>query len=181
MIELLGISGSLRKGSLNSALLRAAADLVPDGVSLTIADIGDVPLYNADLDTDDGPTAVARLKRQIDEADGLLLATPEYNYGVSGVLKNAIDWASRPAYRSVLAGKPVAIIGAAAGGTGTARAQGQLKQVLLGTLSEVFPYPEVLVGTAHQRFDDGTLSDDDTRSALEKMLERYAEWIRRSR
>ena len=119
------------------------------------------------------------LKAQIGNADGLLFVTPEYNFSIPGVLKNAIDWASRPGFRSVLAHKPVAIIGASPGTVGTARAQGHLKQVLLGTLSEVFPYPEVLVSKAHERIQNGQLADEPTREVLRKMLEAYVSWIRR--
>ncbi len=179
MTRLLGISGSLRRGSLNTALLRAAEELVPAGTSLSMASIDEVPLYNGDLDVDGGPAPVQALKQQIDEADGLLLATPEYNYGIPGVLKNAIDWASRPGFKSVLARKPVAIVGAAPGAVGTARGQAQLKQVLLATLAEVFPYPEVLVGRAHERIRDGSLHDEETRAILRAMLESYVAWIRR--
>ena len=179
MTTLVAISGSLRKGSLNTALLRAAAELAPEGTTMTLASIERIPLYNADLDVDGGPAAVQELKRQIDQADGLLLATPEYNYGIPGVLKNAIDWASRPGFKSVLAGKPVAILGAAPGMVGTARAQAQLKQVLLATLSEVFPYPEVLVSRAHERFNEGRLQDEDTRKIVRELLERYVAWIER--
>lgn len=177
MTDIVGISGSLRKGSYNTALLRAAAELVPAGTTLTIASLRDIPLYDADLDVEGGPPPVQELKRAVAECDGLLLATPEYNYGVSGVLKNAIDWVSRPAYKSVLAGKPVALIGASPGATGTARAHGQLKQVMLGTLSEVFPHPEVLVGGAKGRFSDGELTDEGTRKILSGMLEAFVAWI----
>ena len=177
MVRLVGISGSLREGSLNTALLRSAQELVPEGANLSIASIAEIPLYNGDLDVDGGPPSVLTLKQQIREADGLVLATPEYNYGIPGVLKNAIDWASRPGFKSVLAGKPVAIIGAAPGVIGTARAQAQLKQVLLGTLSELFPYPELLVGRAHERIRDGRLQDEQTRTAMQQMLEAYVGWI----
>lgn len=178
MTRLVGISGSLRKNSLNSALLRSAVPLVPDGTTLLLASIGAVPLYNADLDVDGGPAAVQDLRQQVGDADGLLIATPEYNYGIPGVLKNAIDWLSRPAFKSVLAGKPVAIIGASPSVVGTARAQAQLKQVLLGTLSELFPYPEVVVGKAYERIRDGQLTDDETRELLRTMLGRYIDWNR---
>ena len=179
MTQLIGISGSLREKSLNAALLRAAAQLVPEGTSLSVLSIADVPLYNADLDVDDGPPSVRELKARIDEADGLVIATPEYNYGVPGVLKNAIDWVSRPAFKSVLVHKPVAIIGAAPGAVGTARAQADLRNVLFGTLAEVFPYPEVLVGQAYQRLKDGRLEDEATREVVREMLERYVAWIDR--
>ena len=179
MTRLIGISGSLRKQSSNTALLRSAGSLLPEGASLTIASIDEVPLYNGDLDVDGGPPAVRELKQQIADADGILLATPEYNFGIPGVLKNAIDWVSRPGFESVLAYKPVAIIGASPGPVGTARAQGQLKQVLLGTLSEVFPYRELLVGKAQERIVDGELIDARTREALQGMLAAYVAWIER--
>ena len=179
MTHLIGISGSLRTGSFNTALLQSAGQLLPQGATLTVASIDDIPLYDGDLDVEGGPPAVQALKARIGEADGLLLATPEYNFGIPGVLKNAIDWVSRPGFKSVLAYKPVAIIGAAPGIVGTARAQGQLKQVLLGTLSEVFPYPEILVGKAGERIVDGKLADPQTRDLLEKMLAAYVDWIRR--
>lgn len=179
MTRIIGISGSLREGSWNTALLRSAAELMPEGATLEIASIAEVPLYNGDLDVDGGPPAVQAFKQTIADADGLLLATPEYNFGIPGVLKNAIDWASRPGFKSVLAHKPVAMLGAAPGTVGTARAQGQLKQVMLGTLSEVFPYPEVLVGKAHERIVDGRLEDEQTRTLVKNMLAAYVAWIRR--
>ena len=179
MARLVGISGSLRRSSLNTALLRSAEELVPEGTTLVVASLVDIPLYNGDLDVDGGPPPVQELKRQIGEADGLVFATPEYNYGIPGVLKNAIDWASRPAFKSVLAAKPVAVVGAAPGVIGTARAQAQLRQVLFGTLSEVFPYPEVLVGKAHERIQDGRLQDEPTRASLRQMLEAFVAWIHR--
>jgi chromate reductase len=179
MTDIVAISGSLRRESFNTALLHAMVELAPEGTTLSIASIGDIPFYNADLDIDGGPASVRALKHRIDEADGLLIATPEYNYGIPGVLKNAIDWVSRPGFRSVLAGKPVAIVGASPGMVGTARAQGQLKQVLLGTISEVFPYPEVLVSKAKDRFRDGKLEDEATRELLAQMLRKYVSWIHR--
>ncbi|MGB5547059.1 MAG: NAD(P)H-dependent oxidoreductase [Polyangiales bacterium] len=180
MIDLLGISGSLRADSLNSMLLRAMQKLVPDGATLTVRSVADVPLYNGDLDVEGGPDGVRSLKADIDAADGLVIATPEYNYGVPGVLKNAIDWVSRPAFKSVLVGKPVAIVGAAPGIVGTARAQAELRNVLFGTLAEVFPHPEVLVGQAHQRMADGKLTDEASRKIIADMLDRYVARIGRS-
>jgi chromate reductase len=179
MTQLVGISGSLRKASFNTALIHAAAELVPRGTMLTVASIEEVPLYNADLDVDGGPASVRTLKAQIDDADGLVIATPEYNYSMPGVLKNAIDWVSRPAYRSVLRGKPVAIMGASPGLTGAARAQSHLRGTLFGTLAEVFPHPEILVGSAGTRFEGGRLEDEGTRTIIGEMLERYVAWIRR--
>jgi len=138
-VVILRIAGSLRKGSLNRALLRAAVDLCRQGARIVPHEIGDLPLYDADIDGDTKPEPVTRLKEAIAAADAILYVSPEYNYGVPGVLKNAIDWASRPGYRSVLAQKPSAIVGASESIVGTARGQGQLKLVLLGMLSVVYP------------------------------------------
>lgn len=176
MLNILGISGSLRAASTNTALLREASAAAPDTVTVTLGSI-DMPLYNGDLDRTPGPAAVEALKNAIDHADGLLIASPEYNYSVSGPLKNAIDWVSRPAYQSVLAHKPVAILGTAHGASGSARAQGHLKQIMLGCISEVFPHPEFLVPAAGKAFENGKLRDEDTRAALERFMTRYAEWL----
>ena len=121
-LKVLGISGSLRAKSFNSGALRAAQELVPEGMSIDIADISGVPLYNGDVEADGMPEAVVRLRDQIREADGLLIVTPEYNYSIPGVLKNAIDWASRPPDQPFDA-KPMAIMGASPGGSGTMRCQ----------------------------------------------------------
>jgi chromate reductase len=177
MTQLIGISGSLRNNSLNTALLASASELAPEGTTLRVASLASIPLYNGDLDIDGGPEPIRALKEQIGAADGLVLATPEYNYGIPGVLKNAIDWASRPAFRSVLAGKPVAIVGAGPGAVGTARAQAQLRQVLAGTLSEVFPHPDFLLANAHEKIQQGALVDEGSRVLLREMLERYVSWI----
>jgi chromate reductase len=178
MTKLLGIAGSLRAKSVNKALLRAAAELAPQGVELTSYDLTPIPLYNGDLDVDGGPEPVRAFKAAIANADGLLLATPEYNFGPSGVLKNAIDWASRPAFTSPLTKKPVAIVGASPGVVGTARAQGQLKQIMLGTASLLYPTSEFLCGQAGQRFDDALkLTDEGTRERLVKLLDGFASWI----
>lgn len=172
------IAGSLRARSVSRATLNAAAELAPEGVELQPLSIDALPLYNADLDVDGGPAAVVAFKAAIAEADGLIIATPEYNYGVPGPLKNALDWASRPAYESVLAGCPIAVIGVAGGFVGGARAVGQLKQVLSGTISDVFPYPEVLVGQSHTKIDASmTLSDAPTRKHLQTMVAAFARWV----
>lgn len=176
-MNIIGISGSLRQTSHNSGLIRAAADLVPSGVTVAALDIR-MPLYDGDLDIDGGPPQVAEFKRAIAAADAVVIATPEYNYGIPGPLKNAIDWASRPGYRSVFAGKKVAMMGAAASVVGTARAQAHLKLVLLGMVAEVFPCPEVLIGSSGSKFDaDGQLTDEETRAHVSKMLASFVDWI----
>jgi chromate reductase len=160
-------------------LLKAAVELVPEGTTLSVLSIADVPLYNADLDVEGGPPPVVALKREIEAADGLVIATPEYNYGIPGVLKNVIDWASRPAYKSVLVGKPMAVLGASPGAVGTARAQTQVRQALYATLAEVFPHPEVLVARARERIENGQLVDEATRRIVIEMLDRYVRWLTR--
>jgi chromate reductase len=145
-------------------------------------DLAPIPLYNADVEAEGDPAPVAEFKRAIREADALLIATPEYNYGVSGVLKNAIDWASRPPDDSPLAGKPAAILGASPGQTGTARSQLQLRQAFVFTGTHAVTKPEVLVARARDKFDaDGNLTDEKTREFVVKLLEALVEWTRRLR
>ena len=177
---MLGIAGSLRTRSLNRALLRAAVALVPDDLRIDTFDLADIPPYNADIDTEEArPAAVAALKAAIAEANGVLLVTPEYNFGVSGVLKNALDWASRPAFRSPMAHKPTGIMGVSRSSKGTARAQEQLKLVLLGMITPVFPHAGVTVGRAGEKFDDALrLTDEGTRDAVQHYLTAFRDWIR---
>jgi chromate reductase, NAD(P)H dehydrogenase (quinone) len=178
-LGVLGIAGSLRKKSFNRALLRAARELLPDGVTLVEHDLRALPLYDADLDVDGGPAEVREFKAAIAAADALLIASPEYNYGVPGVLKNAIDWASRPGFRSVLVGKPAAIMGASGGAVGTARMQVELRHLLMGVLALPFPHPDVLVGNAAQKFDaELRLTDERTREFLKKMLAGFVVFAR---
>ncbi len=175
-----GIAGSLRRGSYNRALLRAACELAPDGVEIRIFDrMGEIPPFNQDVEAEGDPEPVQALKQAIGEADALLIATPEYNHGVPGVLKNAIDWASRPARGSVLTGKPTAIFGASPGITGTARAQSQLRQAFVFTDTPAVAQPEILVFRAAEKFDEeGRLTHDKTREFVEKLLQRLADWTR---
>jgi chromate reductase len=178
-MNILGISGSLRKGSWNTAALRAVAGLLPEGVKLDIAEIGDLPLMNQDLEQNGKyPAPVERLRAQILAADALLFATPEYNASIPAPLKNAIDWASRPA--NVFAGKPAAIIGVAGGLLGTARAQYPLRQTL-GVLSlQLLGQPEVFIGGAVAKFDaDGKLTDQPTLDFLGKMAAAFVTFVKR--
>jgi chromate reductase len=181
MPKLLGLSGSLRAGSYNTALLRAAAGLMPPGATLEIATPHGIPLYGGDLEAREGiPPAVQALKERIVAADGLLLATPEYNNGMPGVLKNAIDWLSRPPRGSALNGKVAAVMGASPGMTGTARSESQLRQPFVFTNTYALLQPEVLVARAHEKFDaDGRLVDQPTRDFLATFLQRFAEYIGR--
>lgn len=180
-LKILAVSGSLRAESYNTKVLLEFARLALGRAEVEFCSLAEIPLYNEDVDGA-GLPAVVTLKHAIERADGLVIATPEYNYGVPGVLKNAIDWVSRPAYNSVLTGKPVAILGASQGQVGTARAQGQLKQVLLGTVCEVFPSPEIAIGDVATKFDDtGTLKDERTLHSLERFISGYCNWLSRYR
>ena len=178
-MKIVGLSGSLRKGSYNSAALRAAQALAPEGTVIEIAEIGDLPLYNDDVRAAGYPAAVERLRGQIAQADAVLFVTPEYNYSVSGVLKNAIDWASRPPNQP-FDGKPVAIMGASGGLFGTARAQYHLRQMLI--FLNAFPVnkPEVMIGQAQTKFDEaGNLTDEATREFIRKLLVSLVAWTER--
>lgn len=179
-LKVCGLAGSLRRDSFNRALLRAAKELAPDDMEIRIFDgMPEVPLFNQDVEGEGDPDPVRALKDAIREADALLIATPEYNHGVPGVLKNAIDWASRPARDSVLDGKPTAILGASPGITGTARAQSQLRQAFVFTRTPVLLQPEVLVYRAREKFDDeGRLTHERTREFVEKLLVALAAWAR---
>ncbi len=179
-IRLLGFAGSLRRGSYNRALLRAAIDAAPEGVAIETAEIGDIPLYNADIDTADPPESVRRFRQRIGEADGLLIASPEYNYSIPGGLKNAIDWASRPATSSVLKGKPVGIMSTAGGRFGGVRAQLALRQVFVFTESYVMLKPELILPNAGNIFDErGNMVDDDVRALTAQFMAALADWVTR--
>jgi chromate reductase len=171
-MTILGIAGSLREGSYNRSLLRVARELLPEGVELRELDLRALPFYDADVEAAGDPEPVVALKEAIRDADALLIATPEYNRGIPGVLKNAIDWASRPALASPLAGKPVAIVGASTGRGGTARAQEQLRAALEYSRATVLEQPEVLVPEAFMRFDErGELVDEGVRGDLAELLD----------
>ncbi len=181
MTTILGISGSLRSASFNTALLKNVLGYMEAGSGVTthMANIGSLPHYDGDLDGEEKPASVARLIDEVSRASALLIVSPEYNYSVPGVLKNAIDWVSRPAYRSPLAHKPVGIMGASLSPVGTARAQSHLRQILGGTVSTVFPYPDMLVGGAGARFDaQGSIVDESTISHLQRYAEAFVPWVR---
>jgi chromate reductase len=171
-MTILGIAGSLREGSYNRALLRVARELLPAGVELRELDLRQLPFYDGDVEAAGDPEPVVALKDAIRSADALLIATPEYNRGIPGVLKNAIDWASRPPLGSPLTGKPVAIMGASTGRSGTARAQEQLRAALEFSRSTVLEQPEVLVPEAYLRFDArGELTDESVRADLAELVD----------
>jgi chromate reductase len=178
MTRILGISGSLREGSFNSALLRAGAEQAPEGVKVEIASIDGIPLFNQDVEKKGIPGIVTELAEAIRAADGLWIATPEYNYSVPGVLKNAIDWVSRVEDQP-FKGKPIAIMGASMGRLGTARSQYHLRQVMVFVEALVMNKPEIFAATAQNIFEDGKLVDETTRELLEKQLEAFVAWIDR--
>jgi chromate reductase len=177
-LGVLGISGSLRKASINSGLLRAAQVIAPEGLEITIFDIKELPFYKGDVEAQGDPAPVTALKSAIRDADAVIFATPEYNWGTSGALKNAIDWASRDREEGSLMGKPATIIGAG-GRAGTARAQMQLQETLAETGSVVMVKPGVLVQAfAPRRFDsEGNLIDEETKELLRSHLVEFTKWI----
>ena len=176
-IEILGVCGSLRMGSFNLMALRAACELVPDGMAIRPFErLGEIPLYNEDVKEHGFPDAAEDFRGAVAAADGLLFVTPEYNYSISGALKNAIDWASRPP-QPPLVGKPAAIMGASSGLMGTVRAQLHLRHILGGLNMPVLPRPEVLIREAAGKFDgEGRLTDETTRQHIRTLLERLKEW-----
>lgn len=181
-VSVLGFAGSLRKASLNRALLRAAVKLAPAGMTIEIFDLAAVPLYNGDVEAAGDPDGVVAFKKAIRAADAVLIVTPEYNHGVPGVMKNAVDWASRPARDAALNGKPVGLIGASPGQTGTARGQSQLRQAFEFTNSFCMPQPELLVFRALEKFDAaGELTDEKTAEYLAKYLTAFRDWALRFR
>lgn len=179
-IKVLGICGSLRRGSYNRMLLEAAVECAPPDMTIeSYGGLGDIPPYNEDVREAGEPAAVADFKRRIADADGLLIASPEYNYSVPGVLKNAIDWVSRPPAESPLMNKPAAIIGASTGNFGTARGQLALRQVFVFTGTQAMLKPELLVFQAQKRFDEsGRLTDDVTRKLLTEFMAAFEGWVR---
>jgi chromate reductase, NAD(P)H dehydrogenase (quinone) len=178
-IRILGIAGSLRRDSYNRATLRAAIELVPEGASIDVFELDGIPGFNQD-EEQNPPAQVVELKRRIREADAILFVTPEYNYSVPGVLKNAIDWASRPYGDSAWNGKPAAIMGASIGTIGTARAQYHLRQMMV--FLNMFPVnqPEVMIANAFERFDaEGNLIHDATKEFIRQLLQNLVDWTRR--
>lgn len=179
-IKILGIVGSLRKDSYNRFALEAAQELVPDDAVLNLMELHGIPAFNQDEEMMP-PATVLELKRQILAADAILFATPEYNYSVSGVLKNAIDWASRPYGKSAWLRKPAAVMGASVGTLGTARAQYHLRQILVTLDMPVVNQPEVMISNAAQRFDrDGRLTDEPTRQFIQKLMSALVQLVKSS-
>jgi chromate reductase len=180
-MKVLGISGSLRRGSWNTSVLRAAQGLAPAGMTMEIGAIGDLPLYNEDVRAAGLPPFVERLRNEIAAADAVLFVSPEYNFSVPGVLKNAIDWASRPPNQPFNE-KPIAIMGASGGPVGTARMQYDLRKILGGLNAFVLSKPEVFIGQAGTKIDEaGNLTDETTKTFIRQQLEALAGWTDRMR
>jgi chromate reductase len=178
-ISILGFAGSLRKGSFNKSILRAAVELLPEGAQLDIFDLEGIPLFNQDLESQ-LPERVKEFKGKIRASDAILIATPEYNYSVPGVLKNAIDWALRPYGDNVFSGKPLALMGASIGMLGTARAQYHLRQTLV--FLNVYPLnqPEIMIPFVAEKIDEkGNLTDEKTKDKIRELLESLISWTKK--
>lgn len=177
-MKMVGISGSIREKSLNTLLLKVAADLTPDEIEFEVVKIDSIALYNEDIDNENRPGVIAEYLNKINGADVILFASPEYNHGMSGVLKNAIDWASRPAFQSPLLNKPCGILTASKSPVGGARAQADLKNVLSSTLSIIYPANEYLLPNAHEKFDEsGSLVDSAASRRLKRYVEGLVSWV----
>jgi len=180
-VRILGIAGSLRRGSFNAATLRAAQEMTPAGMTIESFDISPIPLYNEDVRQQGFPPSVEDFRARIKSADGLLIVTPEYNYSIPGVLKNAIDWASRPPEQP-FEGKPIGLMGASAGALGTARGQYHLRQCFVFLNGLVMNRPEVMIPQAQNKFDaDGKLTDQATRDFIAAHLAALKAWVLRLR
>lgn len=176
-MTIVGLSGSLRKDSKNTSLLYTAQELLPEGVNIEVVDMSVFPLFNQDIEKEGLPPELDAVQRQIAAADGVLIASPEYNHSYTGVLKNAIDWLSRPPHRP-LNEKPVAIVGASPGQFGTARGQFQLRGLLHAINSHVLPKPEVLISGSMQKINaEGKLVDEQTREFYAAMLKAFVQYV----
>ena len=180
-MHILALIGSLRHGSYNRMTYNAVRELLPDGVTIEEGEIGSIPLFNDDILTESGsPEPVRLLREQVAAADAVLFISPEYNYSIPGVLKNAIDWVSRPAVDQPFRGKPVAVLGAAKGAMGTARMQYHLRQVFVFVEAIPLAKPEVMITFEATKFDQqGRLTDEPTRQVIRAQLEALAAWVRR--
>ncbi|WP_043319602.1 NADPH-dependent FMN reductase [Microbulbifer sp. HZ11] len=180
-LKILAISGSLRKSSFNSAALETAAEIAGERAEFTFANLAGIPLYDQDLRDLGVPEAVETLQQQVLEADAILFSTPEYNYSVSGVLKNAIDWLSRVDPQP-FADKPVAVMSASMSALGGARAQYDLRRILIYLDAHFVNRPEVMISFAHKKFDEnGALTDGDTRKFIGNLVQALDQWARRIR
>lgn len=174
-IRIVGISGSLRRVSFSTALLKVLAERAAPAIDIEVVTLEDIPFYNEDLDIDPAIPAVAALKRKVAECDGVLISTPEYNHGIPGVLKNTLDWLSRPVFESCFKGKPVSIISSSKAFTGGLRAQYQLRETLISMHAHLVMGPEVVVGGVHRNFADEAYTDEAGLLFMLKSLERLRE------
>src|ERR1700747_1846561 len=178
-VRILGIAGSLRRGSYNQAALRAATLLAPENGEIDLFHLDGIPMFNEDDETRP-PASVLELKKRIRRSDALLIVTPEYNYSIPGVLKNALDWACRPYGDSAWSGKAAAIMGASLGAIGTARAQQHLRQILVALNLFTLNHPEVVIANAAHRFDEnGNLIHEPTKQSIQELLKNLVDWTRR--
>nr|WP_321459529.1 NADPH-dependent FMN reductase [uncultured Cohaesibacter sp.] len=174
-IKITGICGSLRDGSYSRSLLETMASLLPEGSQFNSLDIGAIPHYNQDLDTAKGPEAVLQGRKLIAESDAVLITLPEFNHGIPGVLKNALDWLSRPAFTSCFTNKPVLFATIAPGPLGGVRAQYQMRETLSSMRCKMLPLAEIAVTFAAQKFPDGKLVDEPTRQHLQTVIDSLLE------
>ncbi len=177
-MKILAICGSLRKESFNKGALRAAIEVAPKGVKIETAEIGNLPLFNQDFEKNP-PEIVVEFKKKIGSADAILFVTPEYNYSISGVLKNAIDWASRPYGDSAWEGKPAAIMGVSSGTKGTVRAQLQLRQMFIFLNIYALNKPELMIDATGKFDPDGNLTDEETKERISELLKALAAWTQK--
>ncbi|MDN2566294.1 NAD(P)H-dependent oxidoreductase [Aquibium sp. A9E412] len=176
--RIVGISGSLRQGSFNTAALHAAREMAADRLDIDVVRLNGLPLFDADVEARGWPGPVAALRERVAAADGVIFAVPEYNYSMTGVLKNAIDWLSRPEGAAPLNGKPATMLGATPSKIGTARAQAHLRDVVFYNAMPLLPYGEVLIMDADDKFDaDGRLTDETSRKFLGDLLDKFADWV----
>ncbi len=178
-IRIAGICGSLREKSYNLSALRYARTVAPEGVELDILRINDVEPFNADVEEKGWPPGVATLREKVSAADAVLLSSPEYNYGVPGMLKNATDWLSRPTGKGPMTGKPLAIMGASTSYSGTARAQADWRNVAFYNAMPLLTTVEVLIFKADQKFDEnGNLVDEKSQQKVRELMDKFVAWIR---
>ena len=177
VVKIVGMVGSLRRGSLNRALLEAAQAVAPEGMEITIVPLNEVPMYNQDIEQEEGfPAAVVTMREAIAAADGLIWVSPEYNGSISGVLKNSIDWASRG---GLLGKKPVVTMAGSPGALGATKAQEHLRQICLHLGMYVLPRPTIAVPHFGKKIENGVLTDETTRDFIAKQMVVFNEWIRR--
>lgn len=176
-VNIIALVGSLRQASIHKVLVETAAELAPDGMTITLFPLHDIPIYNMDVEADGFPESVVALHQAIESADGLILATPEYNGSYSGVIKNAIDWASRGGSR--LAEKPVITMGGSPGALGSTKAQEHLRAVCLHRNMYLMPQPAVAVPQLTKKIEDGKLTDEGTRDFLKNAVDKYYAWVLR--